>query len=190
MKSSNKKKKNLNSIILKHKIKNGIYDFLAYLIIFTLALLFDKCLEMLVFVLSYTIIRNDFTKAVHGKDFTNSYAKGIVYCRIITVVVQAISLFFIVKFDFSKYLNIIFAFILGIINFLAKDYLEYKVRKVVFFKGMSKEDLPTDLQGIEYEIMYLYYVKRCKIEYIAQKVHYCTSNVKQLKANIIKRYSK
>ena len=47
-----------------------------------------------------------------------------------------------------------------------------------------------NLQGVEYEIMYLYYVKRCKLEYIAQKVHYSTSNVKQLKANIIKRYSK
>ena len=181
---------NLNSIIWKHRIKNLLLDFSAYLVIFILAYIFDKWLEMLIFITSYTFIRLEFTKMIHGKDFTNSYAKGIVYCRIITLVVQVVSLFFLIKLNISKYANILLAVLLGVINFFAKDYLEYKVKKTIFFKGMSKEQLPIDLKGVEYDIMYQYYVKRNKLEYIAQKVSYSISNVKQIKANILKRYSK
>ena len=180
----------LNSIIRKNNIKNFIYDFSAYLIIFILAVIFDKWLEMLVYITTYTIIRSEFTKMIHGKDFTESYAKGIVYCRIITFVVQAISITFLIKANISRYGNMILALALGVINFFAKDYLEYKVKKTIFFKGMTKEQLPTDLKGVEYDIMYQYYVKRYKLEYIAQKVSYSISNVKQIKANILKRYSK
>lgn len=180
----------LNSIIFKNNFKDFIYDFGTYLIIFILAIIFDKWLEMLMYIVTYTIIRMEFTKAIHGKDFTNSYSKGIVYCRIITLVVQIISLFFLIKVNISRYGNMILALVLGVINFFAKDYLEYKIKRLVFFKGMSKEQLPKDLLGIEYEIMYEYYVKRNKLEYIAHKVHYSLSNVKQLKATILKRYSK
>lgn len=181
---------NLKKIILKNNIKNLIYDFSAYLIIFILAIIFNKWLEMLMYIVTYSVIRFEFIKMVHGKDFTNSYSKGIIYCRIITFVVQAISLIFLIKINISRYGNIILALALGIINFFAKDYLEYKIKKIVFFKGMTKEQLPNDLKGIEYEIMYQYYVKRNKLEYIAQKVGYCLSNVKTLKRNILKRYSK
>ena len=181
---------NLNSIIWKHKIKDFVFDLGAYLVIFALAIIFNKWLEMLMYIVTYTVIRFEFTKAVHGKDFTDSYAKGIVYCRIITLVVQTISLIFLVKINISRYSNMILALVLGIINFFAKDYLEYKIRRMVFFKGMTKDQLPKDLLGIEYEIMYEFYVKRNKLEYIAQKVHYSLSNVKQLKSNILKRYSK
>lgn len=190
MKSSQKKRKSLNSIIWKNKFKNLLFDFSTYLIIFILAVIFDKWLEMLVYITTYTIIRSEFTKMVHGKDFTESYAKGIVYCRIITFVVQVISITFLIKVNISRYGNMILALALGVINFFAKDYLEYKIRKIVFFKGMTKEQLPTDLKGVEYDIMYLYYVKRYKLEYIAQKVGYSTSNTKLVKANILKRYSK
>lgn len=190
MKSSQKKNKSLNRIIWKHNIKNTIYTFSTYLIIFILAVIFDKWLEMLVYITTYTIIRSEFTKMVHGKDFTESYAKGIIYCRIITFVVQAISITFLIKINISRYGNMILALVLGVINFFAKDYLEYKIKRMVFFKGMTKDQLPKGLVGVEYEIMYEYYVKRNKLEYIAQKVHYSLSNVKQLKSNILKRYSK
>lgn len=181
---------NLNKIIWKHRIKHILLDFSAYLIIFVLAILFDKWLEMLMYIVTYSIIRFEFVKMVHGKDFTNSYSKGIVYCRIITFVVQAISLIFLIKINISRYGNMLLALALGLINFFAKDYLEYKVKKTIFFKGMSKEQIPTDLKGIEYNIMYLYYVERQKLEYIAQKVGYCLSNVKTKKREILKRYSK
>lgn len=60
----------------------------------------------------------------------------------------------------------------------------------VFFKGMAKEELPKNLRGTEYKIMYQYYVERNKLDSIAMNVGYSTSNVKHLKAQIIKKYSK
>lgn len=59
----------------------------------------------------------------------------------------------------------------------------------VFFKGMTKEELPKNLRGIEYQIMYQYYVKRDKLDKIAMNLGYSTSNIKCLKSHIMKRYS-
>ena len=59
----------------------------------------------------------------------------------------------------------------------------------VFFKGMTKDELPKNLRGIDYQIMYQYYVKRDKLDKIAINLGYSTSNVKCLKSHIIKRYS-
>lgn len=184
-----KKNKSLNSIIRKYKIKNTIYDLLCLLLILIVAFISDKLIEFLTFMLTYSLIRNEFTKAVHGSDFTVSAHKGIVCCRIITTIVQLISIIFLVKIDMSKYINIGLAFTLGVINFFAKDYLEYKIKKTKFYKGMLAEDIPEDLVGIEYEIIYQYYVKRYKIDKIAYNLNYSYDNVYKIKAKIIKRYS-
>jgi hypothetical protein len=79
--------------------------------------------------------------------------------------------------------------LLGIINFLAKDYLEHKVKKIKFYKGMLAEDIPDDLVGIEYEIIYQYYVKRYKLDKIGYNLNYSKDNIYKIKAKIIKRYS-
>lgn len=140
-------------------------------------------------MLTYTLIRDEFTKAVHGSDFTTSAHKGIVLCRIITTIVQLISIVFLVKVDISKYINIWLAGCLGVINFFAKDYLESKIKKCKFYKGMSIDDIPKDLTGIEYEVIYQYYVKRFKLDKIAYNLNYGYDNVNKIKAKIIKRYS-
>lgn len=184
-----KKKKNLNSIIKAYKRKNLLFSLLHLLLVLIVAFIFDKLLEFLVFMITYTLIRDEFTKAVHGSDFTKSAHKGIVYCRIITTIVQLISIIFLVKIDTSKYINIGLAGLLGVINFLAKDYLEHKVKKIKFYKGMLAEDIPDDLVGIEYEVIYQYYVKRYKLDKIAFNLNYSKDNINKLKAKIIKRYS-
>lgn len=184
-----KKKKSLNSIIRKYRIKNTIYDLLCLLVVLIVAFISDKLIEFLTFMLAYSLIRNEFTKAIHGSDFTTSAHKGIVYCRIITTIVQLISIAILVKVDISKYINILIGVLLGIINFFAKDYLEYKVKKIKFYKGMLAEDIPKELIGIEYEIIYQYYVKRYKIDKIAFNLNYSSDNIKKLKAKILKRYT-
>lgn len=177
-------------LILKYKIKNIGLDLIYYIILFALAYLFNKTFEMIIYVVSYTIIRSEYYKQIHGKDFTESYSKGIKYCRYITFGVQIISLVFIISVDISKYVNLLLAFILGIINFFAKDYLEYIiVNKIVFYKGMNESDIPSDLAGIEREIIVQYYIKRYKLDKIAFNVKYSVDNVKKIKAKIIKRYS-
>lgn len=184
-----KKKKNLNSIIRAYKTKNLLISLLHLLGVLIIAFIFDKLIEFSIFMVTYTFIRAEFTKAIHGSDFTDSAYKSIVYCRIITTIVQLISIIFLVKIDISKYFNIGLAFTLGIINFFAKDYLEYRVKKCKFYRGMLAEDIPEDLNGIEYEIIYKYYVKRCKIDKIAYDLCYSSDNIKKIKAKIIKRYS-
>jgi hypothetical protein len=180
----------MNNVILKFRIKQILLDLIFYTTIFILAYLFDKWFEMCSYIVAYTIIRSEFSKAVHGKDFTESYSKGIKYCRYITFSIQLISLIFIISVDLSKYINLILAFILGIINFFAKDYLEFYVtNKIVFYKGMTEDDIPKDLVGIEKEIVLQYYIKRYKLDKIAFNVGYSVDNVKKLKAKIIKRYS-
>lgn len=68
--------------------------------------------------------------------------------------------------------------------------MEVDKENSLFFKGMTKEELPKGLRGTEYKIMYQYYVERNKLDLIAINVGYSTSNVKHLKSCILKRYSK
>ena len=178
---------NVNQIIFTFRLKNILLDILTLLVVFLVAFLFDKLFESIVFVLTYTIIRDEFTKAVHGSNFTDSASEAIIYCRIITFVVQIISVFFIAKVDISRYVNILLAIALGIINVFAADYIECKFKKITFYKGMK--EMPKDLQGIEYDIMYQYYVKMYKLDKIAMNTGYSVDNVKKIKAKIIKRYS-
>jgi hypothetical protein len=184
-----KKKKNLNSIIRAYRIKNLILSLLHLTLVLIVAFISDKLIEFLTFMITYTIIRDEFTKAVHGSDFTTSAHKGIILCRIITTCVQLISIIFLVKVDISKYINVWLAGCLGVINFFAKDYLDYRIKKTKFYKGMLAEDIPDDLVGIEYEIIYQYYVKRYKLDKIAFNLNYSVDNIKKIKAKIIRRYS-
>lgn len=179
----------MNKAIFKFRFKNTLISlcYLAAVILF--AFISNKLYEGFAFILTYTIIRCEFTKAVHGSDFTKSAYRGIKYCRIITFIIQIISIIFIINVNISRYVNLILAFVLGIINFLGKDYLEYKLHKIVFYKGMKVEDLPKDLKGIEYDIIYQYYIKRYKLDKIAINLNYSIDNIKKIKAKIIKRYS-
>lgn len=184
-----KKKKNLNSIIRAYRIKNLLLSLLHLLVVLIVAFISDKLIEFLIFMLTYTFIRDEFEKAVHGSDFTDSAHKSIVLCRIITTIVQLISIIFLIKVDISKYINILTGVILGIINFLAKDYLEHKVKKIKFYKGMLATDIPVELCGIEYEIIYQYYVMRYKLDKIGYNLNYSSDNIYKIKAKILKRYS-
>lgn len=184
-----KKNKSLNSIIRKYRIKNTIYDLLCLLVVLIVAFISDKLIEFLTFMFTYTFIRSEYTKAIHGSDFTTKAHKGIVYCRIITTIVQLVSIAILVKVDISKYYNIMIGVELGVINFFAKDYLEHQIKKIKFYKGMLAEDIPSELIGIEYEIIYQYYVKRYKIDKIAYNLNYSYDNIYKIKAKIIKRYS-
>lgn len=179
----------MNKAIIKFKVKNTAISLIYLLMVCLFAALVDKIYEGLVFIMTYTLIRCEFTKAVHGSDFTKSAYKGIVYCRLITFAVQIVSLIFIIAVDISKYINLVLAFLLGVINFLSKDYLEHKLHNVVFYKGMKVEDIPKDLKGIEYDIIYQHYVLRYKLDKIAINLNYSVDNIKKLKAKIIKRYS-
>ena len=64
--------KKLNKLIAMYHIRNIILDLFYYSIIFLSAYLFDKWLEMICYVIAYTLIRSVVTKAVHGSGCTGS----------------------------------------------------------------------------------------------------------------------
>lgn len=92
------------------------------------------------------------------------------------------------RFSISILFIIILTFSTNLISFYVRDYLDKNI-KTTFYKGMNADELPSDLKGIDYDIMNLYYVKRKQLEYIAGAVNYSVDNVKKLKAKILKRYS-
>lgn len=185
-----KKKKSLNRIILETRIKNIALSCAYLLFVLVVAFVFDKFAEFLIFMLTYSTIRAEFSKQIHGSDFTDSATKGIKYCRIITTIVQLISILFLIKINLSKYANISLAVGLGILNFLAKDYLEHIRNKVIFYKGMKECELPKDLVGIEREVMCQYYVKRYQLGKIAINLGYSIENIKRIKKKVALFYSK
>ena len=117
-----KRNKSLKWIIFKTKIENLFLDIIFLTLPLVIALMFNLLLEMFIFVISYTFIRLEFTKAVHGSDFTKSPSKAIWICRLITTVVQLISIIVVVKLDISKYVNILLAVVLGVINHFVRDW--------------------------------------------------------------------
>ena len=160
--------KSLTRIIREEKIKNATYDIIFLLVVFIVAYLFNKWYEAFIYIFSYTFIRLEFTKAIHGKDFTEYYYKGIKYCRYITFVVQLISLIFIINVNISKYINLSLAFILGIINFFAKDYLEIVMlnkhyeEKIKEFNSKPLEELSVEemkrlMPSIKYDRLEIVY---------------------------------
>ena len=127
---------------------------------------------MLVFILAYTFIRSEFSKAIHGKDFTDSSYKGIKYCRYITFSVQIISLIFIINVDLSKYINLILAFILGIINFFAKDYLEVSILNKHYEKKIKEfNSKPLETLTIEEMKKLMPNVRYDRLEIVYQFIH-------------------
>lgn len=178
----------MKKMIIKYKIRNIVLDVIYYSIVLVSAWLFNKWLEMICYVLAYTLIRSEFIKQVHGSDFAK--ANAVSWCRNITLLVQMLSIGIIITIDISKYINLVIALLLGFSNFYVKDYFEvFIVNKTTFYKGMEEIDMPEDLVGIEREIMEQYYIKRYKLDKIAFNVNYSVDNVKKLKAKIIKKYS-
>ena len=148
-----KKKKNLNSIIRTYRIKNLLFSLAHLLVVLIVAFISDKLIEFLTFMLAYSFIRNEFTKAVHGSDFTTSAHKGIVYCRIITTIVQLVSIAILVKVDISKYINIenifvwFIVFLLYFIFNLLITLFEFKILGATNFINRVNVFLKTKKSG-------------------------------------------
>ena len=163
-------KNNLNKKLLAFKIKNILITLLNLSLIFLIAYLFNRWFEMLVFTLTYNIIRCEFTKAVHGNDFTTSHNKAIRLCRLITFIVQFISIIFLMTINLSKYLNIFLACVLGIINFILKYYIEREFSfelKLRNEKDLKKLCNDFKISQNAYNRLYMRYIQKLSISEIA-----------------------
>lgn len=168
---------------IKLKMKMYGYSLLGVSTLFLIllfAFLNDKLLEIITTIIFFFIFRKRFEKQYH--------AKSLIHCSIISIIVFIILTRIALRFSISILFIIILTFSTNLISFYVRDYLDKNI-KTTFYKGMNADELPSDLKGIDYDIMNLYYVKRKQLEYIAGAVNYSVDNVKKLKAKILKRYS-
>ena len=166
-----------------------VYTLLTTIVLATSSI-FGVLLEMSLFILYFYFIKELFTKQFHADTIVKSPSKAVALCFTITFLTQFTFIFILVHFELSFYTNIYLGIGLGLFSYILQDYLESKFQKIVFFKGMKVEDLPNDLVGIEYEIMYQYYVKRYKLGKIAINLGYSIENIKRIKKKVALFYSK
>lgn len=163
--------KTLKFKLFLYQAKGMAISIINLVAILTIAYFFNKLTEMLIFTLTYNVIRKDFTLAVHGNDFTASHSKAVKICRLITFVIQFISIIFIISIDISKFLNTFLACVLGILNFVFKFYienylgLELKLRNPDMLKKMCDE---ANISENAYKRLYMKYIEKKSIKEIAE----------------------
>ena len=170
-------------------LKEALVYTLLTTIVLAIASIFGLLLEMSLFIIYFYSIKWLFTKQFHADTICKSPTRAVQLCFTITFLTQLTFIAILVHFELSFYTNIYLGIGLGLFSYMLQDYLECKLRKQKFYKGMKVEDLPNDLVGIEYEIMYQYYVKRYKLGKIAINLNYSIDNINKIKKKVILRYS-
>lgn len=151
-----------------------------YLLLTAIAILCDRLIEFATCIPLFFYYTKKYSKQYH--------CKTLLKCALTTIAVFSIICIIIPSKNEFIFVSIIFTYLLTTLSFYVRDYLDKNI-KTTFYKGMTSDELPSDLKGIDYDIMNLYYVKRKQLEYIAGAVNYSVDNVKKLKAKILKRYS-
>ena len=178
------KNKTLKQIIFRERLKNEIINIILLLVVFVISYLFNRFVEMLIFVFTYSFIRMDFIKAIHGDSFTNSPRKAIWICRIITFGVQLISIIFIISFNVSRYVNILFAFLLGVINYFVRDWKDKQELLQKKLESLTFDEMKQRFPGYtEYDLKCVYaYINRGSknADNIAMKYNYSTRQIQRM----------
>lgn len=167
----------LNSVALKYHL----LLILQYVIMLVLAFIFDRVIELLTMIPLFFIYTKKYTKQYH--------CKTLIKCGVFSIFIFTLSFILMPSKNQFVFSSVIFVYAITTISYFVKDYIERKIPKVIFFKGMEVEDLPKDLVGIEKDLMIQYYIKRYKLDKIAFNLGYSVDNIKKIKSKIIKRYS-
>lgn len=107
------------------KFKDLLISVCYHILLLTLAFIFDRFYQMLMFVLFFETIHSCFTKRFHSDTlFPDDPIKAIKYCKIITIAIEIIYLFFCKSLSISLYSNLFVIFIIAFGNSLLQFYLE------------------------------------------------------------------
>ena len=94
----------------------------------TIAYIFNRFFQMLIFILFYNTIQNCFRYRFHADTlYSDDPIKAVKYCKIITIVVEVIYLMFCKELNVSVYSNLGIILIIVVINSLLQFYLERKI---------------------------------------------------------------
>lgn len=173
-----------NKIILK-----GIFhSVLQFILIFSFAWFNDCLLEMAIIYLCFFYFRTTFDKQFH--------AKTTWLCTIYTIIIFYIVSNISPNKSISILLVISFTYLINLISFYARDYLDlkdrFKAKKILISKGMNKDKLLeicdlNNLNELESKILTYFYCDRLSLTAISYKVNYSYDYVAELKGKILKK---
>lgn len=167
-----------------------LYNVLLLLIAF----IFERFLQMLVFILLFNFFHNTFHYRFHSDDIEKEPIKAVRLCKIITIIVEILFLIFCKELDISLYSNLAIMVSVCLGNCLLGLIIVkiYKYKECVIRKGMNENELieicnQKCLNDFEKSILIDYYCKGYKLDKIAIKNQYSIDNIKKIKSKLLKR---
>lgn len=157
----------LNWILFKKRLVYYLYCVLIVL----LAYVFDRHIQMIMFIVFFELIQGCFKYRFHADTlFPNEPIKACKYCKIITFIVEIIFLIFCKELDTSYYLNIFIIMGIAFLNTL----LEFCLERLIISKSIfqDKEKLliackEAKLSELETKRMIMKYIEKKKYSEIA-----------------------
>ena len=151
--------------------KRRIPFILHIILIMLIASIFNKHFEMLLFLLSYKAISACFKEQFHADTlFDDDPMKSSKWCKIITLLVELIYLFYCTRYNITIYSNILIIIVVASISALLQFFLErviVKVSKLRDEKTLLKLCEEANLTKEATNRMYLRYIKGLKVREIA-----------------------
>lgn len=160
------------SLRLRWALFKRIIPFIIHIIVMLIvASLFDKLFEMLLFFVSYSFISKCFVSQFHADTlFDDDPSKSVRWCKIITVIVEIVYLFYCKEYDISIYSNIwlimLIAKFSALLQFLLERIIvkESKLRDEKTLLALCEE---AKLTKEATNRMILRYIKKLKVREIA-----------------------
>lgn len=159
---------------IKYLIKSNldlIFYILYCIVILSVAYIFDRFFQMLMFILFFETIQNCFKKRFHADTlFPEEPIKAVKYCKIITIIIEIIYLYFCKDLNTSIYSNLVVIFLIASTNALIEFYCERIITKICRLRNL--EDLKilcqeAELSDIATNRMILHFVERKSYQEIA-----------------------
>lgn len=128
---------------IKYLIKSNT-DLIFYILysvgILAIAFVFDRFFQMLMFILFFETIQNCFKKRFHADTlFPDKPIKAVKYCKIITIIVELVYLYYCKDLNTSVYSNLVVIFLIACGNSLLEFYCERTIVKMCRLRNL--EDL-------------------------------------------------
>ena len=172
----------MNKLKKKILIKRSLY-ILYNIALLSIAFLFDRFFQMLIFILFYNLIQNCFYYRFHADTlFPNDPIKAVRYCKLITIVVEITYMIFCKELNVSVYSNLFIILIIAIINALLQSFCEKFIYNCSQLKSYSSLKTVLDANNISelnQHRMIEHYINNKTISQIAKEEYVEEITIKQ-----------
>lgn len=157
----------LNWILFKKRLVYYLYCIL----IISLAYVFNRHIQMIMFIVFFELIQGCFKYRFHADTiFPNEPIKATKYCKLITCVVEIIFLIFCKELDTSYYLNVFIIMGIAFVNTLLEFCLERLIVTKSIFEDKKKLLIAckeANLSELETKRLFMKYIEKKKYSEIA-----------------------